>query len=216
MKKQIVGLTLGALFLSNLTFAQAESRFINGTGQDLKIDVLSKSNQTRDVNLPANPSFTKLIGSQEQYGNEILVVKDQSGKELLRQSVQVNQFIGLYKSGDSLSTVLLGYADSDRNQSEREATIINASGSKVKCHEEYEDFSVRDGEIQGAPMGDTMPIRTYSVGAGRRPATGTIVKSKFSAPGAQALQADVVIGNTYILTKQGGALKLELLRTQES
>ena len=117
-----------------------------------------------------------------------------------------------------MSTVLLGYADSDRNQSEREATIINASGSKVKCHEEYEDFSVRDGEMQGAPMGDTInsPIRTYSVGAGRRPATGTIVKSKFSAPGAQALQANVVIGNTYILTKQGGALKLELLRTQES
>ena len=206
--------TLGLAALLSGT-GLAESRFINTTGKVLKIDVLSQAGQTKDVELSATPAFTEHIGAKVGgRTQEMIVVKDASGKELMRQKMQPNALIGISMWGDDPTLTFLGYSQGDYNNEDDRPTIINASGGDVNYKLEYADFEVTESKISGGALGSNNDsARADSIGSDRE--TGETIKTTFSSPQTGTMNVDLIAGNTYLLTSVGGKGVLTLIRTHD-
>lgn len=210
--RSIVG---AALLCLTIGVASAESRFINGTGKELKIDVLSQEAQVRDVALPAKPVFTDHVGAKlGNRGQEMIVIKDASGKELARQKMQTNALISVTMWGDAPTLSFLGYSQGDYNNDDDRPTIINVTGQEVNYKLEYADFEVSESKINGGPLGSNHDsVRKDAIGTGKD--TGDKIKATFSAPKIGVLNVELVAGNTYLLSSEGGKGVLTLVRSHD-
>ena len=191
-----------------LASARAEIRVINGTGQDLVIDVLHPEKQERDIKLSTAKEISKTYGTPlEKDKSEMLVVRDATGKELHRESVQTD---GIYAINNWGSGFIVNHMGRFQGWTEDTSglAIINATGKTLSYKTELADFSLREGK--GREPKDIHSItKDGLVNIGKE---GEKRSVELSVIGSDTSKFDVVVGGLYFLTMDEKTLKLIKVR----
>ena len=201
---------LFALFgLLASTSAFAEIRLINGTGQELTIDVLHAEKQERDIKLSTDKKLSKVYGVPlEKYkSEEMVVVRDASGKELIREALQTDNLYAINNWGDGLIFNNLGRFQGPSSDGSG-LLFINATGKPLSYATELADFSVRKGK--GREPRDLTSITFDDI-----PNIGKEGEKRMvdlSVVGSDVLKAEIVVGGLYFITKDDKTLKVEAVR----
>ena len=133
MKKLLAGLMVLALTAG----ASSEIRLINGTGIDLRVDVLSPAAQVRNVPLPAHEGLSPILGGKlKENRDEVLVIRDRFGNEIERTNAQTNAIFAINNWGRSVAISYLGKFQGRKTDTDR-ISIINATGRDFEIHFEY-------------------------------------------------------------------------------
>ena len=189
------------------TTASAEVRFINGTGQPLTVDVLHADKQERGIALPSGPALSKVYGAKLGANDqEMIVVYDGAGKELLRQEVQNNFVVVLNKSGSGVSAEY-NTRFQGRVSEPKGFQIFNATGGMPTYKVELPDFSVRDTKGTTPKAGSVTTDSFSNLGD-----EGARVKTTIDVNGMSLVVPEMKLGGVYHLVKAGDALKIETIR----
>lgn len=191
------------------TSAFAEIRLINGTGQELTIDVLHAEKQERDIKLSTDKTISKVYGVplERNKSEEMVVVRDASGKELIREALQTD---GIYAINNWGSGLIFNYSGRFKGASSNGSGMlfINATGKPLNYSTELADFSVRKGK--GREPRDLTQITFDDIpNIGKEGDKRTV---ELSVVGSDVLKTEIVVGTLYFITKDDKTLKVEAVR----
>ena len=120
------------IFLLLLTLAaQAEMRFLNFTGEELEVDLLTRSGQVVGTKVGADQGLTDAIGNKLGLRDkEVLVVHSADGKELYRKERQSGfVYVLNYASNRRFAVTVAGRFQGEPGKSRTD--VINATGRKL-------------------------------------------------------------------------------------
>lgn len=188
--------------------ADAAVRLFNGTDQPLVVDILHADHQQRDVKLPVGTALSEKLGTDLAQGEtEMLVVRDASGKELVRKPVTTDGIYALNaRSGSVLPTYLGNFQNEFSNGDS--LFLVNSTGAELQYAIELADFTKREGK-------GGSPSRAHAVGMIKLAHIGKQGEKRsltLSAPGIEPRDFDVTLGVPIQVTVVGGALELTPLR----
>lgn len=194
------------LFAALLTSpASAEVRLINGSGEPLVFDLLHAQKQERDIALPAGRALSQVYGAPlEPYTDQMLVVRNTEGRELLRTSVKTDFVYAISYYGDNLTVKQLG-TYKGRSSGGSDLQLINGTGTSLHYKVEKPDFSIREGKSYGPTTPANVEMETLgSVGK-----EGQVLKTHLSVVGVDPKPYDLAVGALYYVTKVENELKVE-------
>lgn len=200
-----LSLLLNVLLLGFLpALATAEVRLVNATGTPLRIDLLHKEAQFRDIDVPAELKVTAPVGSPlGPNGSEMIVVKDTSGNELLRKELKSDRVYVIKKWGDGL---LIGQVERYKGEvgDTDQPVVLNLTGRRLKYKVEYPDFTTFEGK--GGEISESFPVTTEAIG--RSYNYGETLKVTFLPEGLEPLETSLNVGTFYLMERNGSGLSL--------
>ena len=143
--KKIIMATL--LTLACTLSSSAEIRLLNYTGEDLKVDILHSSGQSRDIAISKDVALSPAIGPvNPRRTSEVMVVKDTSGKELGRFDVYSQSVTVFSRRGDGFFASNVGFFKGPTEHGY--VKILNATGQEIHYSYETPSFILRQGKIE--------------------------------------------------------------------
>ena len=204
MKKLLAGLMVLALTAG----ASSEIRLINGTGIDLRVDVLSPAAQVRNVPLPAHEGLSPILGGKlKENRDEVLVIRDRFGNEIERTNAQTNAIFAINNWGRSVAISYLGKFQGRKTDTDR-ISIINATGRDFEIHFEYSVFSTFES-IAEEPD-DQFGVTGFQTGHSRH--EGEIARATLGGDLYRPINLEMEVGGLYIVFDAGGSLSVERIR----
>ncbi len=204
-------LAAGLIALGCAGSAGAEVKVINGTGQELVIDLLSQRGQVTDVKLPAQPTVELNVGPRSPaLETEMLVVKSPDGAEQYRASVESGRIYVIHRWNPYIYTYIGEYQGGQARDAH--PRILNGTGIPVKADVSFADFTTsNDWTIPGPDQNNN--CNYLSVGAARTAGEVVDVTLKPTDGGA-SLSIKLKCGTVYWMTRgSDGGLKLQPIGT---
>ena len=190
------------------TPSEASVRLFNGTDQPLVVDVLHADHQQRDVKLPVGTALSEKLGTDLAQGEtEMLVVRDATGKELVRKAVATDGIYALNARSGSVLPVFLGNFQNKVSNGDS-LFLVNSTGTELTYAIELADFTKREGK-------GGSPSRDHAVGILKLAHIGKQGEERsltLSTPQIEARDFTVTLGVPTQVTVVGGALELTPLR----
>ncbi|MBI3930159.1 MAG: hypothetical protein HY319_31775 [Armatimonadetes bacterium] len=176
--------------------APAEVKLINGSGDDVVLDVLSQAGSAEDVSFSAAVTPGTLVGPKAAPGTAMMTVVKTEGTEKYREGLESGNIYLLKKWNPYLFTYL---GRIHKNElSGYSPRVVNGVGQPVDYEVTYKDFQVSKSTLGGP---DTNSNVTFGdLGMSRNP--GEVVSVTFSpADGGAPLKVDLKCGITYFLSR---------------
>lgn len=198
------------MILSLCAPAVSEVRFINGTGLDLKFDILHQSGQVAGIAVGPEVVLTAPVGPKTPFGvEEMAVVKSADGTELYRETVTSGGVYVIKKWNPIIYDFLGHFKGAPSSYTPK---VINATGQKLMYKATMPDFSLYEYSIDGPDS--NCSVSNSSIGNSLN--VGDKVPTEFGFEAEPlSLKIDLVCGALYLATKKAdGSISIDKIGVQ--